>query len=193
MVFDLLAGRTSSRAQSAPEFLRHKISRATPNDAVVVLYSGHAEKDAKNIFRIFPFDTDKDKTPDRLISSLDIASWMRDVDAGEVILLLDACHSGAATGVDFRPGPMGDPGLGQLAYDKGMRILAATQPDGVAIGSGVKRNGILTDHLIEVGLHQNAADVGKTFDWYAWLRFGSKRTQDLDPELFDFSPDPAPN
>ncbi len=43
-------------------------------------------------------------------------------------MILDSCHSGAVPGKEFRPGPLGDPGFGQLSYDKGMQILSASQP-----------------------------------------------------------------
>ena len=190
-VFDLLAGRNSPAVEDAPETIRRTVGRATPNDTVIVLYSGHGEKDKSDIFRMFPYDSDNSERPMSLISSFDVADWMRDVDVGEAIILLDACHSGAATGVDFRPGPMGDAGLGQLAYDKGMRILVATQPNGIEVGLGAKQDGILTDRLMNLGLRENQAGVGPKFDWYAWLRFGAKRTGQIDPQLFDFSPENA--
>jgi hypothetical protein len=43
-------------------------------------------------------------------------------------MILDSCHSGAVPGKEFRPAPLGDPGFGQLSYDKGMVILSASQP-----------------------------------------------------------------
>ena len=43
-------------------------------------------------------------------------------------MILDSCHSGAVQGKEFRPGPLGDAGFGQLSYDKGMQILSASQP-----------------------------------------------------------------
>jgi hypothetical protein len=49
------------------------------------------------------------------------------VDAGQMIMILDSCHSGAVPGREFRPRPLGDPGFGQLSYDKGMQILSASQ------------------------------------------------------------------
>ena len=62
---------------------------------------------------------------------------LRDVDAGDLVLIVDACHSAAAIeGTDFKPGPMGSRGLGQLSYDKGMRILTATQADRRRAGKG---------------------------------------------------------
>ena len=52
-------------------------------------------------------------------------------------MIVDACHSAASVDeAGFKPGPMGSRGLGQLAYDKGMRILAASQADDVALESG---------------------------------------------------------
>ena len=62
------------------------------------------------------------------VSSADLASWWGGVDAGQMVMILDSCHSGAVSGKDFRPGPLGDPGFGQLGYDKGMQILSASQP-----------------------------------------------------------------
>jgi hypothetical protein len=61
-----------------------------------------------------------------------------------------AAASVAASG--FKPGPMGDRGLGQLAYDKGMRILAATQADDFALESGDVGQGLLTYALVCEGL-----------------------------------------
>ncbi len=68
----------------------------------------------------------------RSVSSDELSLWLRDVDAGVLVLIVNACQSAAAVeGEGFKPGPMGRRGLGQLAYDKGMRVLAATQADNV--------------------------------------------------------------
>jgi hypothetical protein len=72
------------------------------------------------------------------------------VDAGEIVMILDSCHSAAATGREFRPGPLGDAGLGQLSYDKGIRILTATQADKTARATLVQQIGhsLLVEALI---------------------------------------------
>lgn len=47
--------------------------------------------------------------------------------------MLDSCYSASSVEAnDFKPGPMGSRGLGQLSYDKRVRILAASQSDQVA-------------------------------------------------------------
>jgi WD40 repeat protein len=191
-VFNLLNRRGEVPRTRAFDRLRQRIKQAGPDDTVLIFYSGHGEKSKNGAFTVFPFDTDTAVTSKHVITSIDFESWLRDVDAGEVVLILDSCHSGAVIGSNFRPAPLGDSGLGQMAYDKGMRILAATQPAGVELGSGIERNGLLTNRLLESGLHQRQASVGEEFDWSAWLMFGSKRTKYLDPELYDFSPEAAP-
>ena len=52
----------------------------------------------------------------------------------ELVLIVDACPTSAASieSEGFKPGPLGSRGLGQLAYDKRMRVLAASQSDQAA-------------------------------------------------------------
>jgi hypothetical protein len=152
-VLDLLAGRPVD-LQLRQEIDPHsQLRAATPDDAVVIYVASHGFADPGGSFYIIPYDTGPGwgLTEDvlaacstqedvsalcrqaktflsRSISSANLAAWWRGVDAGEAVMILDTCHAGAATGKEFRPGPLGDPGLGQLSYDKAMRILAASQP-----------------------------------------------------------------
>ncbi|MFG6414713.1 hypothetical protein ACG02S_12475 [Roseateles sp. DC23W] len=88
-----------------------------------------------------------------------MASWIRDVDAGEFALIIDACHSDASVASPgFRPGPLGTRGLGQLAYDKGTRILAASQAEDVAAEDPSLKHGLLTFALMQGGLASSRAD-----------------------------------
>jgi uncharacterized caspase-like protein len=134
----------------------------TPNDTLVLFFAGHGELDQDGEFYLIPHDIGPRLDDDilkRAISSAELATWLRDVDAREIILVVDACHSaGAVGGKEFKPGPMGSRGLGQLAYDKGMRILAATQADDVALEVGALQHGLLTYALVRDGLEQAQAD-----------------------------------
>ena len=56
------------------------------------------------------------------------------------------------------PGPMGSRGLGQLAYDKRMRILAASQVDEYAVETEQTELGLLTYALVHEGLERRQAD-----------------------------------
>ncbi len=84
--------------------------------------------------------------------------WLRDVDAGEVIVIDVAIRPPVSARTrTSKPGPMGDPGLGQLAYDKGIRILVATQGDSVALEAAALHGGLLTFSLTHDGLGPGGA------------------------------------
>ena len=163
-VLDLLAGkgegeRDRLRREVGSEI--DKLAKATPDDLVILAYSGHGYADERSRFYLVPSErTETDILPavlPRLISSEELTAWLREVDAGEMVMIVDACHSAAGVPEGLKPGPMGDRGLGQLAYDKGMRILAATQANDVALESGQIGQGLLTYALVEDGLKKGLA------------------------------------
>src|SRR5205823_1360183 len=100
-----------------------------------------------------------------------------------IVLIIDVCQSAAALGGDgFKPGPMGSLGLGQLAYDKGMMILAATQADNVALESGKMAHGLLSYALTHEGLENMSADFDprdNKIELREWLRYAAGRVPDL--------------
>lgn len=160
-----------------------KLDRATPEDLVVILFAGHGRYTDEGEFYVVPFDTGGAGDPlKRSISSADLTLWLRDVDAGEMAMILDTCQSGGAVGENFKPGPMGSRGLGQLSYDKGMRILAATQADNVALESGVLKQGFLSFSLAIEGLDEGKADFAPTdgvITLDEWLAYGARRVPEL--------------
>ena len=98
---------------------------------------------------------------DACVSSGELSAWLRGVDAGQLALVVNCCHSAATVEQPgFKPGPMGSRGLGQLAYDKAMRVLAASQADDVALEALVKGegSGLLTFALVREGLMRGTAD-----------------------------------
>ena len=130
------------------------------------------------------------------ISSDELTQWLRTIDAGQMVLVLDSCHSGAVSGPGFKPGPMGDRGFGQLSYDKGMLVLAATQGENVAWGTlELGDRSLLTYALTK------EYTPGQSFDLRKWLADTERQVPDLyrrfvtaigspldqEPTLFDFS------
>jgi hypothetical protein len=119
----------------------------------------------------------------QVVSSDELAAWLREVDAGEMVLIVDACNSAAAvSGTEFKPAPMGSRGLGQLAYDKGMRVLTATQAENVALEDAALKQGLLSYALVQEGLRRGAADSltrdGKLY-LDEWLQYGVERVPRL--------------
>jgi WD40 repeat protein len=207
LVLELLAGKDviPERLKNIPQAIRDNIRAAGPDDLILISFATHGEADDRGNFYLYPFDTGPTGSGQSLlahcISSEELSLWLRDVDAGDIVMILDTCYSGAAPGAEFKPGPMGSRGLGQLAYDKGMRVLAATQSDNVALGSGESLGGLLTTALIRDGLQKGRAAQGGKITIRGWLEYGVRRVPQLyseeipkdqqqkvqQPALFDFA------
>jgi hypothetical protein len=98
--------------------------------------------------------------------------------------VVDSCHSAATVEAEgFKPGPMGSRGLGQMAYDKGMRILAASKSEQSAVERDGIKHGLLSYALVDEGLMQGLADFqpkdGKILI-SEWLAYGEQEV----PKLF---------
>jgi WD40 repeat protein len=193
-VFDILAGRDPDLSAGVLQQIPgvDRLSAARPDDLVLITFAGHGYTEANGVFYFVPSDigSDSDGTltsiRDRLISSDMVSEWMLGIDAGELIMVVDACYSAAVVeGQDFKPGPLGSRGLGQLSYDKGMRILTATQANDVALELDELEHGMLTYALVVDGISRRHADfrpVDSQVMSSEWLRYAVDRVPELYTE-----------
>lgn len=165
------------------------LEQATPDDIVIISFAGHGWADAQGNFFLVPVEGVMDENtgqPDltTLLSSATISHWLQPIDAREIAFIIDACHAGASVDAGgFKPGPMGDAGLGQLAFDKGIRILAATQGDDVAMEDAQKGQGLLTYALAREGITETGGQADLDGDGNIlldeWLRYAVQRMPSL--------------
>jgi Caspase domain len=170
------------------------LDAASPDDIVIIAYAGHGWADKTGNFFLILSNAkaiDPLKPPDTsgFVSAIDLGNWLRGVDAGEIAFIIDACNSAASVDAGgFKPGPMGDANLGQLAFDKGIRILAATQNADVALEDDKLGHGLLTWALAGEGIDAGGfgrADRDKdgaiTLD--EWLRYATERLPALSEDV----------
>jgi WD40 repeat protein len=154
---------------AAKEAIRRQLAaiaaQATPDDVFFLSFSGHGYSAADGEFYLLPSDVKgschgvTEGMLKSAISADELAEWLRPIDAGEMTFVLDACHSAESVEANgFKPGPMGSRGLGQLAYDKRMRILAASQSDATAQEYASLQQGLLSYVLTHDGLQEGKAD-----------------------------------
>lgn len=193
-VLDLLSGKAvkTKLKQQIPNW--QQLSKLTPNDMLFLFFAGHGLSD-NGQFYLFPYDigTSNSREIDntllsKAISSLELDNWMRDIDAGDFILVIDACNSAASVqGEGFKPGPMGSRGLGQLAYNKGMKVLAASEAESVALESAELKHGLLTYALIEEGIGMSLADSSprnRKINSKELLNYGQTRVPELHTAIY---------
>ena len=154
-------------------------ARSTPDDLVMVSFSGHGFGGKGGTFYLIPEEDPKqpiksedlDKNTQQLISADDLTRWFRPMNAAEIVLIVDACYSAGAVPEGFKPAPLGDRGLGQLAYDKRMRILVASQRDQTARERKGIDQGVLTYVLLNEGLDPKIAGENGKLTLARWLAY----------------------
>jgi uncharacterized caspase-like protein len=188
--FRRLAGSPDAKSPSGAPAALEKIKAAEPEDAVVVFYAGHGTAQDQR-FYLIPHDlgyagarTELDEAGLKTIlshsvSDLEIEQACEGIDAGHLLMVIDACNSGQALEAEEkRRGPMNSKGLAQLAYEKGMYILTAAQSYQAAMEAEQLGHGYLTYALVEEGLKSAAAD-GEPRDGQValreWLDYATER------------------
>ena len=131
------------------------LKRAEPEDTVVIYFAGHGTAQAQR-FYLIPHDLGYTGERTKLteqglktmlahsISDIELEAAVEGLDAGHLLLIIDACNSGQALEAEEkRRGPMNSKGLAQLAYEKGMYILTAAQSFQAALEAAQLRSWIL--------------------------------------------------
>ena len=178
--------------------LKHLAEVAQPEDAVFIYYAGHGTASGPR-FYVIPHDLGYTGTRNDLdeaavkavlehsVSDLELDQAFEGIDAGEIVLVIDACRSGQALQADDpRQGPMNSKGLAQLAYEKGMYILTASQGYQAALEASSYGHGLLTYALVEEGLKSSKADdepKDGQITLREWLDYASQEVPQLELEL----------
>ncbi|MBV1911764.1 MAG: caspase family protein, partial [Kangiellaceae bacterium] len=198
-----LSGKGVSTANTELTTKLKALKRVKPEDTVLISYSGHGYASADGDFHLFPWDiaegNERTITPELLqstITSEDLNEMLRDIDSDNFLMVIDACNSSASVeGKNFKPGPMGSSGLGQLAYNKQMMILTASQAEEFALESDQLNHGLLTYSLVEEGLRAQSADrlpKDNSISAREWLSYAINRVPELYQSLVE-SPDTLTN
>jgi WD40 repeat protein/uncharacterized caspase-like protein len=177
-------------AGAPPDLTR--LGAAQPEDAVFIYFAGHGTADGPRFFLI-PHDLGYEGARDVIgkadlttieqnsISDEQLNAAFEGIDAGRIVLVIDACNSGQALEAEEkRRGPMNSKGLAQLAYEKGMYILTASQ--GYQQAQEISRygHGLLTYALVHEGLEEGkASSADKAVYLREWLDFAAKDVPEL--------------
>ncbi|MCM3905396.1 MAG: caspase family protein [Pyrinomonadaceae bacterium] len=174
-----------------------RVKRAEPEDTVIIYFAGHGTAQAQR-FYLIPHDLgytgDRTKLTEQglqsilshSISDLELEEAVEGLDAGHLLMVIDACNSGQALEAEEkRRGPMNSKGLAQLAYEKGMYILTAAQSYQAALEAAQLGHGLLTYALVEEGLKTAIADIEPKDGLLSareWLDFATERVPQMQEE-----------
>jgi WD40 repeat protein/uncharacterized caspase-like protein len=175
----------------------NSLKRAEPEDTVVIYFAGHGTAQDQRFYLIpqdLGYTGDRNKLTEKglqtilshSISDLELEAAVEGMDAGHLLLVIDACNSGQALEAEEkRRGPMNSKGLAQLAYEKGMYILTAAQSYQAALEAAQLGHGLLTYALVEEGLKTAIADTEPkdgVVNAKEWLDFATERVPQMQEE-----------
>lgn len=142
---------------------------AGPNDLVLIYISSHgtaSKLDLEGINYIVAHDT----TPDSLYATgiplQDLNRIIKDrVHCDRVVLILDACHSGAATGGNKGLVRASNINAEEVMQGTGQLVICSSKPDQVSWESKQYPNGVFTHRLIEaLSLKGPQTELGDAYD-----------------------------
>jgi WD40 repeat protein/uncharacterized caspase-like protein len=178
--------------RNAPKILAG-ITPVQPEDAVIVYFSGHGTA-LKDRFYLIPHDLGYMGRQDAIdgaglitilshsISDEELVQALEPIDAGQLLVIIDACKSGQALqSTEARQGPMNTKGLAQLAYEKGIYVLTASQSFEVAFEADALKHSYLAYALLEEGLKKRAADRNGDGSIFLkeWFDYASERVPQI--------------
>ena len=140
----------------------NELVNTNPEDAVVIYLAGHGENLEENWYFIpyeLTYPEREEEVKSKALSSDELSACIRDIKAQKILLLIDACKSGAAL-VAFR-GFEDRKALSQLSRATGVHVVAASGKDQFASEVKELGHGVFTYTLLQ-GLSGRAAGSGET-------------------------------
>ena len=139
-----------------------ELEKTNPQDAVLIYLAGHGEN-VKDVWYFIPhelaYPEREEYVQTKGISSAELSSAMKNIRAQKILLLVDACKSGAVL-VAFR-GFEDRKALSQLSRSTGTHVVAASTKDQFAAEVKDLGHGVFTYTLLE-GLKGKAAGGSDT-------------------------------
>jgi WD40 repeat protein len=206
-IFDRLSGkRTGDLQKGEPESLA-ELKETEPEDAIFLFFSGHGTSlaegklgEVEGQFFLIPHDLgySGERKPLRnadlklllkhSISDREMEMAFERIDAGLFLFVIDACNSGQALESDeSRQAPLNTQSLAQLAYEKGLFVVTASQGYQAARESSKFGHGFLTQALVGLGIKQGQAFPHPTgeIEIRRWLDFAANTVPKMQAEWLD--------
>jgi WD40 repeat protein len=138
---------------------------ATEEDVAVFLFAGHGFKDEKGTFYLLSADGDPRRLAQTALSADRLKEALEELPCRRVLVLLDACHSGALGKAKLPPPASQSEMMRTLMTDDyGLVIMCSSRGGESSLEDGTVRHGYFTHALLE-GLSGKAAnpDDGKVY------------------------------
>jgi WD40 repeat protein len=144
----LLTDKEATRAAILKE-LDDLQKQMLPEDSAWVFFSGHGERDSEGGLYLLPVDVDVAKLKDTCVSGEELRTALVNIQ-GQVLLVLDACHSGAAGASSFFTTSVSDELARELGRDEnGVIVMCSSMARQTSLEDNENRQSTFTLALLE--------------------------------------------
>lgn len=142
---------------------------ANPDDLVVIYISSHgspSDLDVGGVNYLLAYDTDVNSLYASGIPMQDLARIIKGrVHSDRVVVILDACHSGAADPGSKGINRTGNLDVESIAQGTGQLVISSSQPSEVSWESKTYANSVFTSHLINsLKMNGDKTTLGQAFE-----------------------------
>lgn len=141
---------------------------ANPDDLVLIYVSSHgspSKVDLQGANYLVAHNTDKNSLYATGVNMQNLVKMIKDrVHSDRIVLMMDACHSGAANTAGKGIFRIGNYSADELAQGSGQLVICSSEPTQTSWESKRYQNGVFTHYLLE-GLRQNGGmnKLGQAF------------------------------
>lgn len=131
--------------------------RVTPDDTVLIFFSGHGANIINNSVPqqyLLPYECHPDKIAETTISSIEVTNMLNKIHAGRLLVLFDACHSGGIGDPKSLDNPLVKLGLtddyySELTQAHGRVVIASCRNDEQSWVFPDLRNSVFTHYVLD--------------------------------------------
>ncbi|MBA3993291.1 MAG: hypothetical protein C0469_07170, partial [Cyanobacteria bacterium DS2.3.42] len=131
---------------------------ANPDDLVLIYISSHgspSKVDLNGVNYLVAYNTDKNRLYATGVPMQDLVKMIKErVHSDRIVLVMDACHSGAANTAGKGLFRIANFSADELAQGSGQLVICSSEPTQTSWESKRYQNGVFTHYLLE-GLRQN--------------------------------------
>ncbi|MFZ0258169.1 MAG: SUMF1/EgtB/PvdO family nonheme iron enzyme, partial [Gammaproteobacteria bacterium] len=156
-------------AENIRDALGTFLGAVQPEDYVVIFLAGHGLPDPRDAedFYFLPYDADLDRLPSTAISMWEVRRWVEKIKAERVLLIADACHSGAMGSKGVARGLNAINRYLQKLGESYETVVTLTSSSGYQLSQEDKKwgsgHGVFTYHLLRA-LREDATQADKNKD-----------------------------
>jgi WD40 repeat protein len=132
--------------------------QAGEQDVAVFLFAGHGFKDDKGTFYLLPVDGDPRRLAETALSAERLKEALEELPCRRVLVLLDACHSGALGKGKLPPAAQTEVMRTLTTDDYGLMVMCSSRGSESSLEDSTVKHGYFTYALLE-GLSGKAANA----------------------------------